>query len=75
MHQIVRYQNYPQSSHFHLQLLLDFPPKILAQLLQLLRERRMGEMGLDAILHRELVQQAQGKVVVLKRVILCNKSV
>ena len=52
---------------FDLQLLLDLAPQVLAQLLQLLRQRRVREVRLDAVLDAQLVQQTQAEVIVLKR--------
>ena len=50
-----------------LELFLDLAPEVLAELLQLLRQRRVREVRLDAVLDAQLVEQTQAEVVVLKR--------
>ena len=54
-----------EASQYHLELFFDLPPEIFPELLELLWERCVGEMRLDPILHRQLVEQAQREVVVL----------
>ena len=49
-----------------LELLLDLPPEVVPELLQLLGQGRVGQVGLDAILHAQLVQQGQTEIVILK---------
>ena len=51
-----------------LELFLDLAPEVLAELLQLLRQRRVGEVRLDAVLDAQLVEQTQAEVVVLKEI-------
>ena len=50
-----------------LELLLDLPAQVLAELLELLRQRRVREMGLDAIFDTELVEQREAEVVILEK--------
>ena len=47
------------------ELLLDLPPNVFPQLLQFLRQGRMRQMGLNAILDAQLVQKRQAEVVIL----------
>ena len=49
-----------------LELLLDLPAQVLAELLELLRQRRVREMGLDAIFDAELVEQREAEVIILQ---------
>ena len=51
-----------------LELFLDLAPEVLAELLQLLRQRRVREVRLDAVLDAQLVEQTQAEVVVLKEI-------
>ena len=50
----------------YLELFLDLPPEIFPQLLQFLRKRRVREMSLDSIFDRELVEQTEREIVILK---------
>ena len=43
----------------YLELLLDLPPEVLPQLVELLGEGGVGEVGLDPILDGQLVEEAE----------------
>ncbi len=49
-----------------LELFLDLLAQVVAELLQLLGQRRVRQMRLDAILDAQLVQQRQAEVVILQ---------
>ena len=51
----------------YLELLLDLPPEVLPQLVELLGEGGVGEVGLDPILDGQLVEEAEWQIVVLKQ--------